>query len=53
MPKITIEVPEELSVALAQVGDRLPELLRLSLKQPVLLAQTLIASSDCEANWFN
>ena len=38
MPKITIEVPEELSVALAQLGDRLPELLRLSLQQPALPA---------------
>jgi hypothetical protein len=46
VPKITIEVPEELSVALAQVGDseallqadRLPELLALSLQQPALPA---------------
>lgn len=38
MPTITIEVPEELSVALAQVGDRLPELLALSLQQPALPA---------------
>lgn len=38
MPKITIEVPEELSVALAQFGDRLPELLALSLQQPALPA---------------
>lgn len=36
MPKITIEVPEELSVALTQFGDRLPELLALSLQQPAL-----------------
>ena len=38
MPTITIELPEELSVALAQVGDRLPELLALSLQQPALPA---------------
>ena len=38
MPRITIEVPEELSKQLAQVGDRLPELLRLSLQQPALPA---------------
>lgn len=36
MPKITLEVPEELSAQLAQVGDRLPELLALSLQQPAL-----------------
>ncbi len=34
MAKITLEVPEELSAQLAQVGDRLPELLALSLQQP-------------------
>ncbi len=38
VPTITIEVPEELSLALAQVGDRLPELLALSLQQPALPA---------------
>ncbi|MCA1992910.1 MAG: hypothetical protein LDL41_12875 [Coleofasciculus sp. S288] len=38
VPKITIEVPEELSEQLAQIGDRLPELLRLSLQQPPLPA---------------
>ena len=38
MPKITLEVPEELSQQLAQVGDRLPELLALSLQQPPLPA---------------
>lgn len=36
MPKITLEVPEELSEQLAQIGNRLPELLRLSLQQPAL-----------------
>jgi hypothetical protein len=38
MPKITLEIPEELSDQLTRVGDRLPELLALSLKQPVLSA---------------
>jgi hypothetical protein len=38
VPKITIEVPEELSEQLTQIGDRLPELLRLSLQQPALPA---------------
>lgn len=36
MAKITIEVSDELSEKLAQVGDRLPELLALSLQQPPL-----------------
>ncbi|MBD2169034.1 hypothetical protein H6G04_32190 [Calothrix membranacea FACHB-236] len=34
MVKITLEVPEELSQKLAQLGDRLPEILALSLEQP-------------------
>jgi hypothetical protein len=38
VPKITIEVPEELSEQLAQIGDRLPEILALSLQQPALPA---------------
>lgn len=38
MATITIEVPEELSEQLSQVGDRLPELLALSLQQPALPA---------------
>ena len=38
MAQIILEVPDELSVALAQVGDRLPELLALSLQQPALPA---------------
>ncbi|MDZ7958765.1 MAG: hypothetical protein RMY34_12940 [Aulosira sp. DedQUE10] len=33
MVKITLEVSEELSHKLAQLGDRLPELLELSLEQ--------------------
>ncbi|MBD2494348.1 hypothetical protein [Nostoc sp. FACHB-280] len=39
MPKITLEVSEELSQQLAQVGDRLPELLALSLQQPAIPAE--------------
>ncbi len=38
MARITIELPEELSEQLAQVGERLPELLALSLQQPALPA---------------
>lgn len=38
MPTITIEVPEELGERLSQIGDRLPELLALSLQQPALPA---------------
>lgn len=38
MTTITIEVPDELSELLAQVGDRLPELLAQSLQQPTLPA---------------
>ena len=37
MPKITLEVPEELAAQLATVGD-IPELLRLSLQQPAFPA---------------
>ncbi|MEH2200701.1 hypothetical protein [Nostoc sp.] len=39
MPRITLEISEELSQQLAQVGDRLPELLALSLQQPAVPAQ--------------
>jgi hypothetical protein len=40
MPKITIEVSEELSQQIAQIGnERLPELLALSLLQPAIPAQ--------------
>ena len=39
MAKITLEVPDSLKEQLAQVGDRLPELLALSLQQPPLPAQ--------------
>jgi hypothetical protein len=38
MAKITLEVPEELAKQLAEIGDRLPELLTLSLQQPPLPA---------------
>lgn len=36
MATITIEVPDELSELLAQAGDRLPELLAQSLREPAL-----------------
>lgn len=39
MAKITLEVSDELLERLAQVGDRLPELLALSLQQPAIPAQ--------------
>jgi hypothetical protein len=38
MPTITLEVPDELAEQLAQVRDRLPELLALSIRQPALPA---------------
>jgi len=38
MATITIEVPDEWSEQLAQLGDRLPDLLRQCLQQPVLPA---------------
>lgn len=38
MAKITLEVPDELSEQLLQIGDRLPEVLALSLQQPLLPA---------------
>ncbi|MBW4522192.1 MAG: hypothetical protein KME16_21245 [Scytolyngbya sp. HA4215-MV1] len=38
MAQITITVPDELSEQLQQLGDRLPELLQLSLQQPALPA---------------
>jgi hypothetical protein len=38
MPTITLEISDELSERLRQVGDRLPELLALSLQQPALPA---------------
>ncbi len=36
MTTITIDVPDELADLIAKVGDRLPEMLALSLRQPVL-----------------
>jgi hypothetical protein len=36
MVTVTIDVPDELSELIAQVGDRLPELLARSLKEPIL-----------------
>lgn len=38
MAKITLEISDELSEQLAAVGDRLPELLALSLRQPAIPA---------------
>lgn len=38
MTTITIEVPDDLSELVRQAGDRLPELLAQSLRQPVLPA---------------
>jgi hypothetical protein len=39
MPRIILDVSEELSQQLAQIGDRLPELLALSLQQPAVPAE--------------
>lgn len=39
MAKIILEVPDELREQLVKVGDRLPELLALSLQQPPLPAR--------------
>lgn len=36
MATVTIEIPDELSELIAQAGDRLPELLAQSLKEPTL-----------------
>jgi hypothetical protein len=38
MTTVTIEVPDELSELIAQAGDRLPELLAQSLREPTLPA---------------
>ena len=38
MATVTIEVPDELSELIAQAGDRLPELLYRSLREPTLPA---------------
>ena len=38
MATVTIEVPDELSELIAQAGDRLPELLAQSLREPTLPA---------------
>ncbi|MBC8123845.1 MAG: hypothetical protein H7Y22_18660 [Gemmatimonadaceae bacterium] len=40
MVKITLDVPDELAEQLVQVGDRLVELVTLSLQQPALPAHT-------------
>jgi len=38
MTTITIDVPDELADLIAKVGNRLPEMLALSLRQPILPA---------------
>lgn len=38
MATVTIEIPDDLSELVAQAGDRLPELLARSLKEPILPA---------------
>ncbi|NJM62245.1 MAG: hypothetical protein HC849_21860 [Oscillatoriales cyanobacterium RU_3_3] len=40
MTTITIEVPDELEDQLALLGDRLPEILRLCVEEPVLPSRT-------------
>ncbi|PDV99277.1 hypothetical protein [Candidatus Chloroploca asiatica] len=40
MATITLEIPDALAEQIAQMQDRLPELLSLSLKQPALPAAT-------------
>jgi hypothetical protein len=40
MATITLEIPDSLAEQVAQMRDRLPELLALSLKQPALPAAT-------------
>lgn len=40
MATVTIEVPDELSELISQAGDRLPELLERSLREPALPAHT-------------
>lgn len=39
MPTVTVEVPDELTARLDQIGERLPELLALSLEQPAIPAK--------------
>lgn len=36
MPKVILDLPDDLAQELTRVGDRLPELLRLSLQESVL-----------------
>lgn len=38
MAKITLNIPDDLLESLTEIGDRLPEILRLSLQKPVLPA---------------
>ncbi len=39
MAKITLDLPDQLSQQLTEIGDRLPELIMLSLQQPPLPAR--------------
>lgn len=39
MPTVTVEVPDELTDRLNEIGERLPELLALSLEQPAIPAK--------------
>jgi hypothetical protein len=50
MAKITLEVPDELLEQLTLVGERLPELLSLSLQQPALGAHIYRYILDFLAN---
>lgn len=50
MAKITLEIPDELLEQLTLVGERLPELLYLSLQQPALSAHIYRYILDFLAN---
>ncbi len=50
MATVTIEVPDELSELLKQAGDRLPELLARSLREPTLPAHVYRYVLDFLAN---
>jgi hypothetical protein len=39
MPTVTVEVPDELTDRLKEIGERLPEFLALSLEQPAVPAK--------------
>jgi hypothetical protein len=50
MATVTIEMPDELSELIAQAGDRLPELLAQSLREPTLPARVYRYVLDFLAN---